>query len=215
MMRILLVEDHAAVRQSLAFMLGLEPDMEVVGQAGTLAEVRGQLEGVDVAVIDLHLPDGNGAELIRELHAASPRARALVLSASQDRRELARAVEAGASGLVHKAAPLDEIVGAIRCLGAGEQLLSPAEMLELLRMATQEREQGQQAQAVLGRLTPREREVLQAAAEGLQDKEIAQQLELSALTVRRHMENILGKLGVGSRLQAVLLAARHGLVELP
>ncbi|MDQ3855610.1 MAG: response regulator transcription factor [Chloroflexota bacterium] len=215
MMRILLVEDHAAVRQSLAFILGLEPDLEVVGQAGTLAEARGQLEGVDVAVIDLHLPDGNGAELIRELHAASPRARALVLSASQDRRELARAVEAGASGLVHKAAPLDEIVGAIRCLGAGEQLLSPAEMLELLRMATQEREQGQQAQAVLGRLTPREREVLQAAAEGLQDKEIAQQLELSALTVRRHMENILGKLGVGSRLQAVLLAARHGLVELP
>jgi RNA polymerase sigma factor (sigma-70 family) len=138
----------------------------------------------------------------------------LVLTASANPRDLARVVEAGAAGTLHKSVGLREIVAGVRRLAAGESLFSPQEMLALLRQAGEQREQDREAQAAFARLTPREHEVLRAVAEGLSDKEIAQRLSLRADTVRTHMTNILGKLGVDSRLQAVLLALRHGIVSL-
>lgn len=215
MTRVLLVEDHASFRQALAFMLEREPDFTVVAQAGSLAEARTLLEGVDIAVVDLDLPDGNGLDLVGELRAANPQGMVLVLTASADRKQFARAVEAGAAGVIHKSARIDEIISALRRLASGGQLLSPAEIIELFRFATHDLRQDRSAQMTLARLTPREREVLQTAAEGLRDKEIAERLHISTQTVRTHMENILGKLGVDSRLQALLLAARHGVVKLP
>ncbi len=214
MIRVLLVDDHAAFREPLAFMIGREPDLTVVGQAGSLAEARPQLAGADVLVVDLDLPDGNGIELIRELRAANRRGLALVLSASGDERDRARAVEAGAAGLLHKSTQLATIIDAIRRLVAGEQLLPPQEVIELLRLAGQARERDREAQLALGRLTAREREVLQALAEGLTDKEIAERLHVSHDTARNHMVNILGKLGVNSRLQVLVFALRHGAVRL-
>ena len=214
MIQVLLVEDHASFRQALAFMLQREPDLAVVGQAGTLAEARRQLGQVDVAVVDLDLPDGDGLALVPALRTASPRATVLVLTASANPRDLARVVEAGAAGTLHKSVGLQEIVAGVRRLAAGESLFSPQEMLALLRQAGEQREQDREAQAAFARLTPREHEVLRAVAEGLSDKEIAQRLSLRADTVRTHMTNILGKLGVDSRLQAVLLALRHGIVSL-
>src|SRR5438128_10652145 len=104
MIRVLLVDDHASFRQPLAFLLAREPDIAVVGQAGSLAEARRILEGVEVAVVDLGLPDGPGVELVHELRAANPLGAVLILTASLDRREHARAVEAGASGVLHKSA---------------------------------------------------------------------------------------------------------------
>ena len=105
MIRVLLIDDHAAFREPLSFMFDREPEFDVVGQAGSLAEARNMLElGVDVAVIDLDLPDGDGAQLIGELHQANPQAMALVLTASAERGRHARVVEAGAAGVLHKSA---------------------------------------------------------------------------------------------------------------
>lgn len=216
MQRILLVEDHASFRQTLAFIFDQEPEFEVVAQVGSLAEARREamhLEA-DLGVIDLSLPDGEGVELIRELRGANREFIALILTASLDKSEHARAVEAGAAGVLHKSADVDEILDATRRLAAGETLLSPQELVEFLRIAGHSREQEREARMSLEQITPREREVLQTLAEGLSNKEIAARLHMSVDTERTHMMNILNKLGVHSRLQALLFAARHGLVKL-
>ena len=216
MQRILLVEDHASFRQTLAFVFDQHPEFEVVAQAGTLAEARRTMEGLeaDLGVIDLTLPDGQGTELIEELREANPDFAALVLTASLDRTEHARAVEAGAAGVLHKSADVDAILDATRRLGDGETLLSEEELIALLRLAGQNREEEVEARASIEQITPREREVLQMLAEGLSNKEIAAKLHMSVDTERTHMMNILNKLGVHSRLQALVFAARHGLVEI-
>ncbi len=119
MNRVLLVEDHVTFRELLTFMFDREGEFEVVGQAGSLAEAHRMLEGVDLAVVDLNLPDGDGTELISELRAANPHSMALILTASADREAHARAVEAGACGVLHKSVRIKEVVGAARCLVAG------------------------------------------------------------------------------------------------
>ena len=216
MHRILLVEDHASFRQTLAFVFDREPGFEVVAQAGSLAEARQVMDGLeaDLGVIDLALPDGEGIELIKDLREANPNFAALVLTASLDRAEHARAVESGAAGILHKSAGVDEILDATRRLGEGETLLSQEELIVLLRLAGQSREEEREARASIEQITLREREVLQALGEGLSNKEIAAKLHVSVDTERTHMMNILNKLGVHSRLQALLFAARHGLIEI-
>ncbi|HZB09190.1 MAG TPA: response regulator transcription factor, partial [Rubrobacter sp.] len=165
-------------------------------------------------VIDLTLPDGEGTELIEELREANPDFAALVLTASLDRTEHARAVEAGAAGVLHKSTDVDAILDATRRLGEGETLLSEDELIALLRLAGRNREEAVEARASIEQITPREKEVLQKLAEGLSNKEIAARLHMSVDTERTHMMNILNKLGVHSRLQALVFAARHGLVEI-
>ena len=216
MQRILLVEDHASFRQTLAFIFDQEPEFEVTAQAGTLAEARREMDDIeaDLGVIDLTLPDGEGTELIGELREANPDFAALILTASLDRAEHARAVEAGAAGVLHKSADVDAILDATRRLGEGETLLSEDELIELLRLAGQNREEEVEARASIEQITPRESQVLQALAEGLSNKEIAAKLHMSVDTERTHMMNILNKLGVHSRLQALVFATRHGLVEI-
>jgi DNA-binding NarL/FixJ family response regulator len=216
MQRLLLVEDHASFRQTLALVFDQVPDFEVVAQAGTVAEARLVMADreTDLAVVDLSLPDGEGVELIEDLRGTNPDFAALVLTASLDRAEHARAVEAGAAGVLHKSADVDEILDSTRRLAAGETLLSPEELVELLRLAGQSREEEREARVSIEQLTRREREVLLALSEGLSNKQIAERLHMSVDTERTHMMNILNKLGVHSRLQALLFAARHGLVEL-
>lgn len=216
--RILLVEDHASFRQALAFMFDREQEFDVVGQAGSLAEARermGELSGgVDVAVVDLGLPDGDGFELIEAFSSGNSKITTLVLSASLEPARFARAVEAGASGVLHKAAAISEIVEAVRRLRAGEALLSPAETIEMLRMVSRKRQEEYEIRKSIEKLTRREKEVLQALAQGLDSKEIAEKLSITIETERTHMVNILNKLGVHSRLQALVFAARNGLVEI-
>ena len=215
--RVLLVEDHASFRQALAFMLEREPGFEVAGQVGSLAEARelnGEvLEKVEVAIVDLALPHGDGLDLIEDL-SSQPRTMTLVLSASLEPGRFARAVEAGASGVLHKSTPIKDIVEAVRKLRAGEALLSPAEVVEMLRLVGRERQEEHAARQAVERLTPREKEVLQALAEGLESREIAEKLNVTVETERTHMVNILHKLGVHSRLQALVFAARHGVVQI-
>jgi DNA-binding NarL/FixJ family response regulator len=216
--QIMLVDDHDSFRLPLAIVLEREPDLKVTAQAGSLTEAREVLKDadfrVDVALVDLNLPDGSGTDFIGDLRNAWPRATALVLSAHSDPRQLARAIEAGATGTVHKSASPREVVESLRRLYAGEQLLSQQEVMESIRLLSRERQEDREAQLMIGRLTPREREVLQALAEGLSDKEISERLYVGVGTIHTHIKSILFKLEVQSRLQALVFAVRHGVVEI-
>jgi len=216
--RIMLLDDHSTFRQPLAFLLGQEPGLSVIAQAGTLAEARAALEDddlkVDVAIVDLDLPDGSGADFVRELRTLRPKAMALILSAYADANMLARAIEAEAAGVLHKSAKLEDVLEALHRLRTGEQLLSSQEIIEALRLISQERQKSGEARLRISKLTPREHEVLQALADGLSDKEIADRLYVGIGTVRTHMASILSKLELQSRLQALVFAVRHDLVEI-
>jgi DNA-binding NarL/FixJ family response regulator len=216
--RIMILDDHDTFRDPLAFMLQREPDLTVVARPRSLYEASEILEdaefAVDVALVDLNLPDGSGADLIKELRDSRPHATALVLSATADQRHLATAIEAGAAGVMHKSAPMGELVEAVRRLATGDQLLSQEDVIEALRFLTRERESHREARVASERLTPREREVLQALAEGSSDREIARRLHVGEGTVHSHVTNILSKLEVSSRLQALVFAVRHGVVTI-
>jgi len=215
---VMIVDDHDTFREPLAFMLERESDLTVVAQPRSLAEAREVLEGaelaVDVAIVDLNLPDGSGTDLIKELRAYRPRTKTLVLSAMSEQRDLAEAIEASAAGVMHKSVPMSDLVEAVRRLAAGEQLLSQQEVIEALRFIGRERESNREARLAIDKLTPREREVLQALAQGSSDKEIARQLHVGEGTVHTHVTNILSKLEVSSRLQALVFAVRHGVVTI-
>jgi DNA-binding NarL/FixJ family response regulator len=212
--RVVLVDDHLSFRQPLAFMLMREADITIIGQAGTVAEARPLLPQADIALIDLNLPDGEGLNLIHDLHAVNPQAFALVLTSDSSDLATARAVEAGAAGVLHKVRSVSEITDAIRRVHAGEALLSVRETIEMLRLITRQRERDRAAQVAIGRLTQREREVLAALSHGLHDREIAERLHIQTETVRTHMVNLLHKIGIDSRLQALVFAVKYGLVDL-
>jgi DNA-binding NarL/FixJ family response regulator len=148
------------------------------------------------------------------LRAANRRAQALVLTAELGRAEIGRAVENGAAGVLHKTAELEEVVDAVQRLSAGEALLPLEEVVELLRFAGARKDEDYEAQQAIARLTPREREILQLLAEGLDSHGIAERLYISLRTERNHMTSILAKLGAHSRLQALVFAVRHGLVSI-
>jgi DNA-binding NarL/FixJ family response regulator len=202
------------VRQAIASAFEREAGLEVVGEAASLEEAREMLDDVDVAVLDLGLPDGSGAELIDELRRRNRRSQALVLSAALDRSVIARAVQSGAAGVLDKTANLHEVVDAVRRLRAGETLLPIDEIVELLRFAGRERVREHDERQALAELTPREREILRALAEGLGTQRVADRLQISIRTARNHINNILAKLGVHSQLQALVLALRYGVVEI-
>jgi RNA polymerase sigma factor (sigma-70 family) len=214
--RVLLVEDHAALLDPLAKLMAQESDLEVIGAVGTLATARALLEsGVipDVMVLDLDLPDGDGTSIIPDLRRANSDAATLVLTASRNSREHGRAIAAGAAHVLHKSALIPEILAAIRQLHAGEALVDPQQLVTLLRLAAAQSEEERSARAALANLTPREREVLQLLAEGRGNDAIAELLGMRPETVRVHVRNILAKLDVQTRLQAVVLAYRHGEVQ--
>ncbi len=212
--RVMLVEDHATFREPLAFMFDREPDFEVVAQAGSVAEARQNLSGVDLAVVDLDLPDGDGTDVIGALRAVNPRGIVLVLTANANREAFARAVEAGAAGVLHKTVRIQQVVDAARSLLSGKSLFSTEEVIELLRLAEQSKERDREAHRYVERLTPREMEVLQALADGLSDKEMSESLRVGVGTVRNHLVSIFSKLGVNSRLQALVFALRQGIIRI-
>lgn len=218
-LRVMLVEDHASFRQALAFMLAQDQDFEVVAQAGTLAEARRGLDGrdgtdrIEAAVIDLALPDGNGAELVGELSGHNPGMTVLVLSATLSRENLTKAVQAGADGVLDKLAGVGEIVGELRRLSAGAALPPQQQVVEALLSIDQHHDPDSYERTALGSITPREREMLRALAEGLNSEEIAERLSTTAEEEHAHVANVITKLGARSRLQALAVAARLGIVE--
>jgi two-component system nitrate/nitrite response regulator NarL len=218
---ILLVEDHTSLRQALALMLEEETGFVVTGQAGTLAEARSLLRRFDLAIIDPGLPDGDGLTLIPELREAnphrsdSPGCAVLILTASLDRELFVRAVEAGAAGFLHKTVGVAEIIDAVRRICAGETLISPGEISEILQLTERRRRSNPAVQAAIESLTPRELQVLRALADGLDNKGIARRLGITVETERNYLSGVFSKLGVHSRLQALVFALRHGIVEIP
>ena len=217
--RVMLVEDHASFRQALAFVLGQDRDFGVVAQAGTLAEARRGLAGrggkdrIEAAVIDLALPDGNGTELLGDLSSHNPGMTVVVLSATLSRENLTKAVEAGADGVLDKLAGVGEIVGELRRLSAGAALPSQQQVLEAFLPIDHQHDPDAYERTVLGSITSREREMLRALAEGLNSEEIAERLGMAAEEERAHAADVITKLGARSRLQALAVAARLGIVE--
>jgi two-component system nitrate/nitrite response regulator NarL len=206
---LLLVEDHAVFRQALAFMLDREPDFTVVAQAETAAQAAAADTSWDVALADLSLPDGGGASLVETL---AERGTVVVLTASASASEHAAAYEAGAAGVVSKAGAMSDIIDALRAVASGESLVAPEELVEILRDARRYGQRRRESEELKQRLTPREREVLQALADGKSNREIADALFISVETQRTHMVNILNKLGAHSQLQALVVAVRNGIV---
>jgi two-component system, NarL family, response regulator DevR len=215
--RVMLVDDHASLRRPLAFMIEREPDLTVVAEAGSLAEARAHLQAgtsPDAVILDLNLPDGDGTDLIRDLRRVNPLANTLILSGVVDVRSRARAVAAGAGAVFPKTTEIEELIDAIRRMRQGEVLISPAEAMELVRYAEQVGREDRIVAAGVAELTPREREILRALADGLSDKEIAERLYIGDKTVRNHVTSMLSKLGAESRLQALVIAIRHGVVRI-
>jgi len=207
--RVLIVDDHEVLASSLAQALDAEPDLRVVGRAGSLerAEILISSESPDVLLLDHRLPDGDGVSAIPRLLALRPSMAVVVLTASAAEHVMVAAIEAGVSGFVSKTRGLGELTTAVRAAAAGEAVISP-EMLSRLLPRFQRGRSG----VARVTLTEREREVLGLVAEGLTNAAIAERLTVSVHTVRNHVANLSGKLGASSKLESLAIAVREGLL---
>ena len=205
----MLVDDHAVVREGLRAFLQLQPDIEVVSEAGGgAAAVEAALAArPDVVLMDLVMPDGDGVEAIRDLLAAAPGTRVLVLSSFADDEKVFAAMQAGAAGYLLKDVAPDQLAEAVRDVHRGRPALHPDVAARLMRRVA---DPGGPALEVL---TPRERDVLQLVVEGFANKQIARRLRITEKTVKTHVSSILQKLGVHDRTAAAVLAIRQGLVR--
>ena len=217
-----IVDDHQVLTDALALIIGGQPDIQVVGVAGTCAAARELVSRAcpDVLLLDVALPDGDGLSLVPDVARRCPDANILVLTSFYDRKTLSRAIDAGVSGFVSKDRPLSEVIAAIRLAAEGEIVMPASLLLGLVARgahARGEREERSEYLAHHGRepLTSREREILVYLAGGLSGAAIAAKLQIAPLTVRTHIRNLMEKLGVHSRLEAVAYALRHGLIEPP
>ncbi|GAA1899218.1 response regulator [Streptantibioticus ferralitis] len=205
--RVFLLDDHEVVRRGLHDLLDVEPDIEVVGEAGTAEQAlsRGPALRPDVAVLDVRLPDGDGITVCRELRSQLPRLSCLMLTSFDDDDALLDAIMAGASGYVLKQIKGSDLVSAVRTVASGQSMLDPhttARLMSSLRDDGQEHRQDE----TLAVLTPREREILVLIGEGLTNRQIGQRLFLSEKTIKNHISRLLAKLGVERRIQAAVLA---------
>ena len=210
--RVLLVDDHAVVREGLSALIGTEPDLVVAGEAGDAPQARQLVESTpaDVLLLDLVLHRGDGLEVLAAARRLQPGLRVLILTSFSDDDRVLRAVELGARGYLLKDSRADELLDAIRRVHRGQTVLAPsiagAVVGRLSRTGP--------AEASEEALTERETEVLILIAGGLSNREIATDLTISERTVRAHVGNLLGKLGLSNRTQAALYAVREGLVKL-
>jgi two-component system, NarL family, response regulator LiaR len=213
--RILLADDHVLVRQGTRELLEREEGLKVVAEAGDGEEaVRLSCEhSPDVALMDIAMPVLNGIEATRRIKAAVPRVSVLVLSAYDDDQYVFALLEAGAAGFLLKNVGADALVSAIRAVASGEAVLHPSIARKVVARFARPGA-GQAEGNPLDQLTDRELEVLRLAARGLKNQEIANELSLSVRTVQTHLSNIFGKMGVGSRTEAVLEALKRGWLTL-
>jgi DNA-binding NarL/FixJ family response regulator len=213
--RVLFVEDHQLLADALAAMLAREPDMQVVGIAGTVADAKIMArEQLDVVLMDYRLPDGTGAEATRAIKARWPAARVVMVTALTDDETLLESIQAGADGYLTKDRAAEDVVTAVRAAHAGETLLPRSVIVEIARRVALARERGDERR-VVEPLTPRELEILRALTEGMSTPEICERLFIAPNTLRTHVQNIMGKLRVHSKLEAVAFALKYRLVDPP
>jgi NarL family two-component system response regulator LiaR len=206
--RILIADDHAVVRQGLQMFLGLDPELEVVGEAADGAETIQQTKALmpDVVLMDLKMPGIDGITATREIRRQLPEVEVIALTSVLEDKAVVEAVRAGAIGYLLKDTQAEELCRAIKAAYAGQVQLSPMAAERLMREL--------RAPESPEKLTERETDVLRLLAKGKANKEIAWELSISETTVKTHVSNILMKLGVPSRTQAALYAVREGLVSL-
>src|SRR5450755_1103945 len=216
--RTMIVDDHALFRRGLEMVLEDEPDIELVGQASDGAEaVEKAAESLpDVVLMDIRMPRSSGIEACRAMKEAAPSAKIIILTISDEEEDLFEAIRAGASGYLLKDIPLDEVAEAVRAVDGGQSLINPSMAGKLLtEFATLARRDGEaRAQEVPApKLTDREMQVLKLVARGMNNRDIAKELFISENTVKNHVRNILEKLQIHSRMEAVMIAVREKLIE--
>jgi DNA-binding NarL/FixJ family response regulator len=213
--RVLVVDDHLLLASALAAMLAQQPDITVVGVVGSVAEARAMArERLDVVLMDHRLPDGSGAEATRAIKARWPVARVVMLSAGQDDESLLESIQAGADGYLTRYNGVEDVVTTIRAANAGEVLL-PRSVLAGIAQRVLAKRDASADQVRIEPLTPRETEILRALTEGLSSRAICERLFIAPNTLRTHVQNIMAKLHVHSKLEAVAFALRHRIVERP
>jgi DNA-binding NarL/FixJ family response regulator len=203
--RVLVADDHYVVRMGLIALVNTEPDMEVVGEAvdGNQAVEMFQRCNPNLVLMDLRMPVKDGIAATREIRCKNPNARVLMLTTYDGDTDIHRAIEAGAQGYVLKNSTGEKLIPALRAVAAGEKWI-PKEIATRLA-----------ARKLFEDLTPRELQVLQEMSKGLANKEIADVLKITEHTVKDHLKNILGKLRVADRTEAVTVALQRGIIQLP
>jgi two-component system, NarL family, response regulator DevR len=204
LVKVFLVDDHEVVRRGLIDLLGADPELDVVGEAGSVAEAMARIPAAcpDVAVLDVRLPDGNGIELCRDLLSRMPDLRCLILTSYTSDEAMLDAILAGASGYVVKDIKGMELARAVKDVGAGRSLLdnrAAAALMAKLRGATEKHDP-------LSGLTDQERTLLGLLSEGLTNKQIADRMFLAEKTVKNYVSRLLAKLGMERRTQAAVFA---------
>jgi len=204
--RVFLLDDHELVRRGLADLLGVEADLEVVGEASSVAEAMVRIPATqpDVAVLDVRLPDGSGVEVCRDIRSQLPTVKCLMLTSFSDDEALFDAIMAGASGYVLKEIRGNDLVDAIRQVASGKSLLDPSltqKVLERLRRGNEEDER-------LAGLSDQERRILELIGEGLTNRQIGEEMHLAEKTVKNYVSSLLAKLGMERRTQAAAFVAR-------
>ena len=210
------VDDQELFRRGLTMLLGVEDDIEVVGEAGdgvAATELAGSAVP-DVILMDVRMPKRSGIEACVAIKEVAPTARIIMLTVSDEEADLYDAVKNGASGYLLKDSSIDEVAQAIRVVADGQSLISPSMAIKLLDEFKQMSRSDRQ-QVPTPRLTDRELEVLKLVAQGLNNREIAKRLFISENTVKNHVRNILEKLQLHSRMEAVMYAVREKLLDIP
>lgn len=206
---VFLVDDHEVVRRGLHELLSIEPDLEVVGEAGTAADALARIPAArpDVAVLDVRLPDGSGVEVCREIRSRHEDVKCLILTSFADDEALFDAIMAGASGYVLKAIRSSELLSAVRDVAAGKSLLDPVATERLLeRLRSSEAAKAEEREAGL---TEQERKILDLIGEGLTNRAIGERMHLAEKTVKNYVSSLLAKLGMERRSQAAAYVARR------
>jgi len=211
--RVLVADDQAMVRAGFRMLLGGEPELEVVAEAGNGLEAVDKAARFDpnVILMDIRMPELDGLEATRRILATDDRARILILTTFDLDEYVYEALSAGASGFVLKDDPPEQLIAAIRTVAAGEALLSPAVTRRVIERFTRLRRP--EPPQELAELSAREREVLLLVARGLSNAEIGKELFIGETTVKTHVTHVLQKLGLRDRVQAVVLAYRAGLMD--
>jgi DNA-binding NarL/FixJ family response regulator len=219
--RVLVVDDHALYRRGLQMVLGVEPDLDVVGEAGDGMEaVERAIELVpDIILMDVQMPRSTGIEACREIQEMVPSAKVIMLTASDEEDDLFEAVRAGARGYLLKSVTAQELTDALRAVQGGESLIAPSMASKLLNefaaLSRQSAQQSAEPSLPSVPMTRRETEVLQLVARGMSNAEIAATLFVSENTVKTHVRNVLDKLQMHSRMEAAMYAVRLNLFEAP